>query len=80
MSLGKLLDYYQVALNAVKNRGELIEYVENPTAELCMEAVKNNPYAILKISTDISGVISIPLQIQNNEPIIQNNIIINQPF
>lgn len=63
-------DYYQFALNAVKNRGELIEYVENPTAELCMEAVKNNPYAILKIATNISGEITIPIQNEINEPII----------
>jgi hypothetical protein len=68
-------DYYQVALNSIKKRGELIEYVENPNIELCMEAIKNNECAILKIPTSISGNILIP--ISTSEPIInlnQNNI------
>ena len=50
-----IVDYYSMALSAVKIRGELLEFVDTPTAEVCLEAVRANPFAIKFVSTSISG-------------------------
>lgn len=49
-----LADYYSLALSAVKIRGELLEFVDTPTAEVCLEAVRANPFAIQFVPTNIS--------------------------
>ena len=48
-------DYYAICKKAVENRGELLQYVYNPTSEVCVAAVQNNAYAIRWVPTNISG-------------------------
>ena len=46
-------DYYALCTNVVKRRGELLQYVDCPTADVCNDAVKSNPYAIQFVPTNI---------------------------
>lgn len=46
-------DYYALCTNVVKRRGELLQYVDCPTADVCNDAVKANPYAIQFVPTNI---------------------------
>jgi hypothetical protein len=48
-------DYYSMCTSAVERRGELLQHVENPTAEVCLAAVQNNSYAIQWVPTSISA-------------------------
>lgn len=48
-------DYYAICKIAVERRGELLQYVSNPTSDLCILAVQSNPYAIRWVPTNISG-------------------------
>jgi hypothetical protein len=48
-------DYYAVCKTAVQSRGELLQYVSNPTCEICILAVQSNPYAIRWVPTCISA-------------------------
>lgn len=46
-------DYYALCTTVVKRRGELLQYVDCPTLDICNEAVKSNPYAIQFVPTNI---------------------------
>ena len=46
-------DYYTLCTTAVKRRGELLQYVECPTVDICNDAVKANSYAIQFVPTNI---------------------------
>ena len=48
-------DYYAICKTAVERRGELLQHVANPTAEVCLAAVQNNAYAIRWVPTSISA-------------------------
>ncbi len=48
-------DYYALCKSAVERRGELLQHVTNPNAEVCEAAVKNNSYAIRWVPTTISA-------------------------
>lgn len=47
--------YYAICKTAVKSRGELLQHVVNPNAEVCEEAVRSNSYAITWVPTNISS-------------------------
>jgi hypothetical protein len=46
-------DYYSLCTSAVSRRGELLQYVDCPTANVCNIAVQANPYAIQFVPTNI---------------------------
>lgn len=48
-------DYYAICKSAVERRGELLQHVTNPTAEVCLTAVQCNSYAIQWVPTTISS-------------------------
>ena len=48
-------DYYTICKSAVERRGELLQHVVNPNAEVCEAAVRSNSYAIHWVPTTLSG-------------------------